>query len=183
MQECIDLISSCLAGTQDPPSLWKGYSETELLAAAQEYTTKVLDRFHAEGIPIEIYSTGNEIRLGMLWPYGGNKTSVNLPNLVKIQNAIVRGIRASKMTPLPKIMVHVDGMAQPKKMHTFWQGLFGNGFPRSSVDIAGGTWYPFYSILETQAAAIESLSWMATTYKLPIVIVSWLQWLLVCITN
>lgn len=163
---------TCLAGTQDPPSLWQEYSEQRLLAAVTEYTTKVLDRFHTEGIPIEIYATGNEIRLGMLWPFGGNKTAANFPNLVKIQNAIVTGVRASKMRPLPQIMVHADGSAQIWKMKTFWQGLFNNGFPRSSVDIAGGTWYPFYSITETQQAALESFSWLARTYRLPLVIVS-----------
>lgn len=57
-----------LAGEQFIPSLWRGFSEPDLLSAVASYTTKVLDRFHAEGIPIEFYATGNEIRLGMMDP-------------------------------------------------------------------------------------------------------------------
>lgn len=163
------------AGTQDIPLLWRHLNEIELLAAIREYTTKVLDRFHEEGVPIEFYSTGNEIRLGMLWPLGGNKVEANFENLVKFQNSIIAGVQASKMMREPasklKILLHLDGGAQKQKMQTFWNGMRDHGFVTSSIHAIALTWYPFYSILETRAAALDSFTWMADTLRLPLIVV------------
>lgn len=114
----------------------------------------------------------------MLWPYGGNKTYANFDSLVKIQNAIIDGVHASKMAVYDettnsglKIMLHVDGGAQIEKMKFFWKGMLSRGLSREKFHAIGLTWYPFYSILETQPGALASFTWMAKTLKLPLIVV------------
>lgn len=160
------------------PTLWADLDEASLLSTITNYTRVVLDRFADESIPLEMITTGNEIRNGMVWPYGGSASGPNFENLAKVQNAIVAGVDASHIAR-PKILIHSDKGANISKMKYFFNGVFGSGLSPQSIDYVGLTWYPFYDNTDTQKAALDSFSWISGTYGLPIIVVE-TNWPLQC---
>lgn len=115
----------------------------------------------------------------MLWPYGGSNSGPNFGNLAKIQNAIIAGIKASYIPVRPKIMVHSDQGASRQSMQYFFGSLFTSGLAPSSVDILGLTWYPFYEYGDTQASALDSFTYLAQSFGLPLHVVE-TNWPLQC---
>lgn len=167
-------------GKQTIPTLWQNLDDADLLAMVQSYTTTVLDRFATENVPIAILAMGNEIRNGMLWPYGGSTSGANFANLANIQNAIIAGVGASTLAR-PKLMLHPDQGASRSSMTNFFGGLFGAGLSTSDIDIIGLTWYPYYSVTDTQASALDSFTYLAETYAKPIIVVE-TNWPITCST-
>ena len=89
---------------QTTPSGWPTDIEN-LSWKLYNYTLDVANRFQDAGVQPTIMSIGNEIRSGLLWPTG--KTD-NWGNTARLLHSAASGIKDSKLSPKPKIMVHID---------------------------------------------------------------------------
>lgn len=89
---------------QTIPSGWPSGSD-DLSWKLYNYTLEVSDRFQEAGVQPTIISIGNEITPGLLWPTG--KTN-NWANIARLLHSASAGIKDSKLSPKPKIMVHLD---------------------------------------------------------------------------
>jgi len=69
------------------------------------YTLDVANRFQDEGVQPTIISIGNEITPGFLWPTGRTN---NWGNIARLLHSASAGIKDSRLSPKPKIMVHLD---------------------------------------------------------------------------
>ncbi|KAK8055370.1 hypothetical protein PG993_000597 [Apiospora rasikravindrae] len=69
------------------------------------YTLDVSNQFAAAGIAPKIMSIGNEITAGTLFPTGSTS---NFYNLARILHSASSGIKDSKLSTKPRIMIHLD---------------------------------------------------------------------------
>jgi arabinogalactan endo-1,4-beta-galactosidase len=69
------------------------------------YTLDAANRFQDAGVQPAIISIGNEITPGLLWPTGQTN---NWGNIARLLRSAAWGIKDSRLSPKPKIMVHLD---------------------------------------------------------------------------
>jgi len=118
---------------------------------------------------VDIYSIGNEIDNGLLWPIGKTPNYDNIAMLLKQASL---GIKAGMSTTNPsKILIHISSGWDIWHQSTFYDGVFQtNSFSLDDFDIQGVSYYPFYGTGATLANLNESLTSMANKYKKQIVV-------------
>lgn len=137
-------------GTQIIPSEWKGeinaLSDTaavdKLEVKVYDFTEEVLEKMIAQGTAPEYVSLGNEIRGGMLFPYGkvsyGNNE--NWDNLSRFLNAGAKAVRDK--LPDSKVIIHLDDGGNASTYIDF----FGNAAAENvDYDIIGTSYYPYWT--------------------------------------
>lgn len=141
------------------------------------YTLEVSNAFAAAGINPSIISVGNEIRNGLLWPTG--KTN-NPGNIARLLHSGSSGIKDSKLTPKPKIMLHLDNGWDSSAQQSFYNAVLGAGpLSLSDFDMMGVSFYPFYNEKATLANLKSSLTNMANKWNKELVVAE-LNWPVSC---
>ncbi|CAN8103330.1 unnamed protein product [Discula destructiva] len=108
-----------------------------------DYTLDVCNTLQAEGIQPAMIDIGNEIADGLLWPVGRGRNS--WPNVVTLLRSASNAIKASNLSPKPKINVHLNGASDEGVQRFFWDNVLAvdPDFP-SAFDIYSASFYPFY---------------------------------------
>lgn len=125
-------------GNQAVPAEWAGYNIQQLVTAAKQYTTQILDEIQPDIIQI-----GNETNDGFMWPLG--KLSTNEANYLQLVNGISSTIRTE--APNTKIMLHYAGYGTSAE----W---FFNKTAAVDYDYIGLSYYPIWN--GTNLAALKS---------------------------
>ncbi|KAH9859835.1 hypothetical protein IAQ61_011617 [Plenodomus lingam] len=151
------------------PAKWAGLNREALVKQVYDYTKNVLEAFHNNGLPLQIVSIGNEITPGLLWPIGHLK-GANYPeeakNVAMLLKSASKAVKESKLSPQPKILIHLDN-GWNWDTQQWWYDLVlgsGGGFSAADYDIQGVSYYPFYNSKATLASLSNSLNKMAAKY-------------------
>ncbi|RPB18328.1 glycosyl hydrolase 53 [Terfezia boudieri ATCC MYA-4762] len=125
--------------------------------------------FARNNIPVEFISIGNEIRAGLLWPVGSTSNYVNIARLLHSASA---GIKASKLNPKPKIMIHLDNGWDWNAQKYFYDTVLAQGpLVSSDFDVIGVSFYPFYGKGATLAALKSALELLGSRYDKGVLVV------------
>ena len=113
-------------------------------------------------------SIGNEIRSGLLWPLGSTSSYYNIASLL---HSAASGIKDSKLSPTPMVMIHLDNGWSWSEQQYFYDTVLGEG-PLKAIDfdVMGVSYYPFYSASATLASLKSSLTNMVNTWGKKIVV-------------
>lgn len=157
---------------QKIPSGWP--TDIEGLAwKLYNYTLAVSNSFQAAGVQPAIISIGNEIPSGLLFPTGSTSSYSNIARLL---NSAAWGIKDSKLSPKPKIMIHLDRGWSWDVQEYFYTTVLAQGYiTTSDFDMMGVSYYPFYGSGATLSALKSTLTKMASKWGKQIV-VSELDW-------
>ncbi|KAF4981837.1 hypothetical protein FZEAL_2415 [Fusarium zealandicum] len=132
------------------------------------YTLDVSNAFQSAGVAPAIISIGNEITAGLLLPTGSTKSFYNIGRLL---NSAAYGIKDSRLSPKPKIMVHLDRGWDWGTQEYFYTQVLGSGeFSLSEFDIMGVSYYPFYGSGASFSALESSLGKMAAKWGKEIIV-------------
>ncbi|KAF7556379.1 hypothetical protein G7Z17_g1414 [Cylindrodendrum hubeiense] len=132
------------------------------------YTLAVSNSFQAAGTPPAIISIGNEITSGLLFPTGSTSSYSNIARLL---NSAAWGIKDSKLSPKPKIMIHLDNGWNWDVQEYFYTTVLAQGYITvNDFDIMGVSYYPFYNSKATLASLKSSLTKMASKWGKTIVV-------------
>ncbi|KAI0203954.1 glycoside hydrolase family 53 protein [Astrocystis sublimbata] len=132
------------------------------------YTLDVSNQFATAEITPSIISIGNEIRGGFLWPTGRYD---QLNNIARLLNSAAFGIKDSKLSPKPKIMIHLDNGWDWGTQEWFYSSVLSEGpLSISDFDMMGVSFYPFYGSSATLANLKSSLSNMAQKWNKELVV-------------
>ncbi|TID21569.1 arabinogalactan endo-1-4-beta-galactosidase protein [Venturia nashicola] len=154
-------------GKQGKPAAWSSLSTTALVEQVKSYTKSVLDAFAAHSMDVQLISLGNEIRAGLLWPNGKWD---QFPTMAKLLHAGVAGVKASKISSKPKIMLHLDRGYDWSTQEWFYDNLIAANFDLSSIDVQGVSCYPFWDKTNSTLANFKTNMYnMAAKYKKAIV--------------
>jgi len=114
-------------------------------------------------VPIEIISIGNEITAGLLWPLG--KTN-NFYNIARLLHSASAGVKDSRLSTKPKIMIHLDNGWNWDTQKWWYQSVLAAGpLLSSDFDIMGVSYYPFYNAQATLGNLRYSLQQMSQTFN------------------
>jgi len=162
-------------GHQATPSSWSADNTLSLLTwQAYNYTLLVCQTMKSNGITPDIISIGNEITAGLLWPLG--KTP-NYSSISQILHSAAWGIKDSGLSPVPKIMIHIDNGWNWSTQQYFYKKVLsyanqGSAYLQSSdFDMQGVSYYPFYNSGATLASLKSSISNMRSTYGKDVLVV------------
>jgi len=132
------------------------------------YTLDVSNQFASAGITPSIISIGNEIRAGLLWNTGKEG---NYYNIARLLHSAAFGIKDSRLSPKPKIMIHLDnGWNWSQQQYFYTQTLAAGPLALSDFDMMGVSYYPFYNSAATLASLKSTLANMANTWNKEIVV-------------
>jgi arabinogalactan endo-1,4-beta-galactosidase len=149
------------------PSGWPS-NINDLSLQLYNYTLLVSNAFANASLSPTIVSIGNEITSGLLWPTGSTKSYANIARLLHSASA---GIKASSLSPQPKIMIHIDNGWKWDTQKYFYTTVLSQGTLNSSdFDIMGVSYYPFYNAQATLANLKSSLTNMASTWGKELVV-------------
>lgn len=153
-----------------------------LQATLREYVKSTLIAFKDGGVDLSLVSLGNEIRHGMLWPFGyvdvdTKPTAARIANFTQfaelwasarlgVSDAVAAGVHK------PQVMIHIDD-GWNKTLQLDWFGaLVGTGKVKTSDwDVFGFSFYPFYGTAATLENLSDSLRAVAAKYGKPIQVV------------
>jgi arabinogalactan endo-1,4-beta-galactosidase len=154
---------------QNIPAAWEGEDLTQLIPTVRSYTRHVISAFARQGTPVDMVSIGNEIRNGILWPYGElNCTHCGgWPGLARLLKAGVAGAQAGNPPGHQLlIMMHYDQGASFGRSSAFYSELESHGVP---FDVIGLSYYPVLS--EPPISGLrKNVDGLATEFHKPIVI-------------
>ncbi|USP78342.1 glycoside hydrolase family 53 protein [Curvularia clavata] len=169
-------------GKQATPAAWQSLSKEALVKQVYDYTKSTLDAFQKNGIQLQLVSIGNEITSGMLFPIGklNSNDKGAAANLAALLKSASQGVKASSLSPKPKIMIHLDN-GWNWETQKWWYDLVlgsGGGLSLSDFDIQGVSYYPFYNSAATLSALGSSLANMANKYGKEVMVVetNWPSW-------
>ncbi|KAI1843358.1 hypothetical protein JX265_007833 [Neoarthrinium moseri] len=153
---------------QKIPSGWP--SDIENLSwKVYNYTLDTMNAMQSNGIAPAIVSIGNEITAGMLFSTGSTS---NMYNLARILNSAAYGVKDSKLSTKPKIMIHLDNGWDWETQKWWYTSVLAAGPLKSSdFDMMGVSYYPFYNSAATLASLKTSLTNMASTWGKEIAVV------------
>lgn len=158
-------------GQQTTPSAWAGLGLEDLAAEVQRYTTETLNAFADAAITPTIVSIGNEITAGMLWPVGAMGDGSGAHNLATLLHAASAGVKASSLSPTPKIMIHLDNGWKRETQEWWYEDILAAGpLGEEDFDVQGVSFYPFYDSGATLSALRSSLSALKQTYGKEVVV-------------
>lgn len=125
-------------GTQSAPAAWQGLSVAETASKLRSETFALVSSYKAQGIPVEVYSVGNEIDIGILQfrpgerialpPAGMTVLDVNYlrasvwPTEAILLKAGIEGVKAAD--PNAKIVLHIAGLSLPVPSDIFTKAFF-----------------------------------------------------------
>ncbi|KAL2263381.1 hypothetical protein VTK26DRAFT_7020 [Humicola hyalothermophila] len=133
------------------------------------YTLDASNRFQDEGIQPTIISIGNEITPGLLWPTG---QADNWGNIARLLRSAAWGIKDSRLSPKPKIMIHLDNGWDWDRQNYWYTNVLRQGtFELSDFDMMGVSFYPFYSEKAGLEALRSSLNNMVGTWGKEVAVV------------
>jgi len=158
---------------QTTPAAWKNLGTDALFKKVYDYTLSTMNSFQQNGVPLSIVSIGNEITTGMLWPTGQLSRPDGYRNVAKILHAASSAIRASSLSPKPKIMIHLDNGWNWQTQQSWYDKVLssGGGLVAGDYDIQAVSYYPFYNQAATLGSLGSSLNNMAKKYKKPVMVV------------
>jgi len=158
---------------QNVPAAWAGQDLAQLTQTVQTYTRQVIEAFADQGTPVGLVSIGNEIRNGILWPFG----EVNCPasvtdcggwtGLAQLLKAGVAGVAGARQAnPKPLIMMHYDQGGNTSLSQAFYSELETNQVPFDVIGLS------YYSILgDGPLAELKAnVDNLATVFHKPIMI-------------
>lgn len=126
------------------PAAWAGQDLDQLTTTVHDYTEQVISAFAQQNTPVDMVSIGNEIRNGMLWPFGQIDwtTDTGWGNLAQLLKAGVAGARAGNPSGHQLlVMMHFDEGGNNADSTHFYNELVANGVP---FDVIGLSYYPFF---------------------------------------
>jgi arabinogalactan endo-1,4-beta-galactosidase len=157
---------------QNIPAAWQGQDLAQLTATVRSYTRQVISAFAAQGTPVDMVSIGNEIRNGILWPYGeincaSGSDCGGWPALAQLLKAGVAGAEAGNPAGHRLlIMMHYDQGADFAASSAFYATLESYGVP---FDVIGLSYYPVLS--EPSISGLKAnVDGLAAEFRKPIVI-------------
>ncbi|OTA64710.1 glycoside hydrolase family 53 protein [Hypoxylon sp. EC38] len=154
-------------GHQAIPSGWPTNID-DLAWKLYNYTLDSLNAFAAAGISPNIVSIGNEIRSGLLLPTGSTS---NFNNLARLLHSASAGVKDSKLSPQPRIMIHLDNGWDWNTQRNWYQSALKAGpLTTSDFDMMGVSYYPFYNSGATLSNLKTSLTNMANEWGKEIVV-------------
>ncbi|GAB7364855.1 hypothetical protein MBLNU230_g5648t1 [Neophaeotheca triangularis] len=176
-------------GTQNIPNGWPTTLEP-MLETLRDYVASTLQSFSDEGIDLAMVSLGNEIRFGMLWPFGRVDINIepreeriaNFTGFAQVYTAARNGVRDAVAAGVnePLVMIHTDNGWNRTIQDRWFDALVGTGIvEEDDWDIFGFTIYPYYGTGATIAALDDSLTSIAQNYSKPIHVVE-TDWPVVC---
>jgi arabinogalactan endo-1,4-beta-galactosidase len=128
-------------GNQTPPDKWKNLTFDELEKTVEVHSREVIQALVKQGTPPVIVQVGNEIRPGMLWPFGQISKSGFGP-LAKLIKAGIRGVRGAMPPRKPSwIMIHNDAGGDAKGCLEFYTKLQEQ---KVDFDMIGLSFYPWW---------------------------------------
>ncbi|KAI0842267.1 glycoside hydrolase family 53 protein [Hypoxylon sp. FL0890] len=154
-------------GHQAIPSGWPTGID-DLSWKLYNYTLDSLNAFAAAGISPTIVSLGNEIRSGLLFPTGSTS---NFYNVARLLHSASAGVKDSKLSPRPRIMIHLDnGWDWNTQKNWYESALKAGPLATSDFDMMGVSYYPFYNSAATLSNLKTSLTNMANEWGKEIVV-------------
>ena len=146
------------------PQAWQTYSYEEVCEAVYEHTREVLQALEAQNTTPDMVQVGNEVRNGMLWPYGSVRHSFE--GLCGLLREGVRAVR--EYAPEAEVMIHVALGGQAEESQRFFDAMADYGV---EYDIIGQSYYPEWhgtlEELETNARALVE------RYAKPLIVVEY----------
>jgi arabinogalactan endo-1,4-beta-galactosidase len=157
---------------QNVPAAWAGQDLDQLTSTVQSYTQQVISAFAGQGTPVDMVSIGNEIRNGILWPYGELNCAAGSdcggwPALAQLLKAGVAGAEAGNPAGHKLlIMMHYDQGGSFSLSSAFYSELESYGVP---FDVIGLSYYP---VLDEPALSDfrANVDGLATEFHKPIVV-------------
>ena len=134
-------------GKQEIPQAWKNLSFDELKEAVYEYTKNVITTLKNEKALPDMVQIGNEIRSGILWPYGKTWAEAGeevggFEGLAELLNAGIQGVRDSLSEDEEVlIMLHTDQGGDNGATRWLFDGIVEQGV---EFDIIGLSYYPYW---------------------------------------
>jgi arabinogalactan endo-1,4-beta-galactosidase len=157
---------------QNVPAAWAGQDLAQLTQTVQSYTDQVISSFAGQGTPVDMVSIGNEIRNGILWPYGELNCAAGSdcggwPALAQLLKAGVAGARAGNPAGHQLlIMMHYDQGASFSLSSAFYSELESYDVP---FDVIGLSYYPVLS--EPSISGLrQNVDGLATEFGKPIIV-------------
>ena len=160
-----------------------------LASTLRNYVSSTLKSFSDAGVDLAMVSLGNEIRHGMLWPYGyvdvdtpASSIVANFTNLATLWAAARNGVRDAVRAGHghPQVMIHLDDGYNLTLQETWYSALVDTGkVHRSDWDIFGFSFYPFYGTAATLANLKTTLNTLAHQYGKPLHVVE-TDWPAIC---
>lgn len=132
--------------TQDPPHAWRRElarlpDDTarfeRLLALVEQRTREVMQALVAQGTAPEFVSLGNEIELGLLYPWGSTANWQRLGALLKAGYAAVKAV-----SPASRVVLHLDDGGNEAKYLDWFDAAREQGV---RWDVIGPSYYPFWT--------------------------------------
>ncbi|KAK3693934.1 family 53 glycosyl hydrolase [Podospora appendiculata] len=152
---------------QSTPSGWPTGVD-DLAWKLYNYTLDVANQFQSANVQPSIISIGNEITAGLLWPTGRTSSWGNIARLLHSASA---GIKDSKLSPKPKIMIHLDNGWNWATQNNWYTNVLKQGtLVSSDFDMMGVSFYPFYSASATLANLKSSLTNMGNAWGKELVV-------------
>lgn len=150
---------------QPTPQAWVDMTQTQRVQAVFEYTRDTIATFRDAGVLPDMVEVGNEISIGMLWPYG--KLPENWDNFAAYIYAGINGVDAGRgNNPRPKIMIHVDHGGEVQKTKYFFDKLNSYHIP---YDVIGFSYYPWWQ--GTLMDLRQNLAFTAREYGKDVIVV------------
>ncbi|GAB7333591.1 hypothetical protein MBLNU13_g05161t1 [Cladosporium sp. NU13] len=158
---------------QAPPSGWPSTSDVDTLAwKLYNYTLEVSNAFSSAGLPIALLSIGNEITAGTLFPAGKISDSGGAYNLARLLHSASAGVKDSKLSPKPKLMLHLDNGWDWETQQWWYDTVLKQGpLTSADFDVQGVSYYPFYNEKATLGALKNSLASMKNKYGKEVMVV------------
>ncbi|MFT7722999.1 MAG: glycosyl hydrolase 53 family protein [Roseateles sp.] len=134
------------AKTQDPPHAWRRELARlpddadrfeRLLARLAQRTREVMQALVAQGTAPEFVSLGNEIEMGLLYPWGSTAHWPRLGALLKAGHAAVKAA-----SPASRVVLHLDDGGNEAKYLDWFDHAREQGVP---WDVIGPSYYPFWT--------------------------------------
>lgn len=158
---------------QAPPAGWPSTSDVDNLAwKLYNHTLEVSNAFASAGLPIALLSIGNEITAGTLFPAGKISNSGGAYNLARLLHSASAGVKDSKLSPKPKLMLHLDNGWNWETQQWWYDTVLKQGpLLSSDFDVQGVSYYPFYNEKATLGALKNSLASMKSKYGKEVMVV------------
>ena len=133
-------------GQQTPPAIWQGLPLATLADSLRNYTARVIQRFHGEGLDPEWVQLGNEIDGGLLWPVGAvggaNDTPAQWDNLATLLAAAAEGAwQDLPVDARPRRLIHLSQGGNATGVMRFLEEMASRGL---SWESTGLSFYPWW---------------------------------------
>lgn len=163
---------------QAPPSGWPSTSDIEALAwKLYNHTLETSNAFASASLPIELLSLGNEITGGVLFPAGEIATSTGAYNLARLLHSASAGVKDSKLSPKPKLLLHLDNGWNYETQEWWYDTVLKQGpLTKADFDVQGVSYYPFYNEAATLGKLKSSLAAMKGKYGKEVMVVGEFMW-------